>query len=235
MKTWLMTFPEDKPAIDFYSGYARTFGAVVHALAANDPAPDDLSGYAGLLLSGGGDVDPARYGDGGAHEKCYGVSAARDSMELNLIEKFIGAGKPIVGICRGLQILTVYFGGKLHQHVPDVVAEETERHRVPKGFDCLHPVLFDGATRLGSALRGVDEVNSAHHQAMHSDAKPQHLRVAATSPCGITEAAECFDFPAPIIAVQWHPERLPDDHPARARLADFIRGAIEASQQQQQQ
>lgn len=226
-----MTFPEDKPSIEFYSGYAKRFGADVRALAANDPAPEDIAEFDGLLLSGGGDVDPARYGDGGQHEKCYGVSAARDAMELNLIERFIGAGKPIVGICRGLQILTVYFGGKLHQHVPDVVTEGDERHRVPKGFDCFHPVVFDGATQLGSALRGVDAVNSAHHQAMNGASSPQHLRIAATSPCGIVEAAECFDFPAPIIAVQWHPERMPAEHPASERLAEFIRGAIDQPRQ----
>ena len=220
---WLMTYPEDKPSVEFYARFAARFGAEAVPVSANDEPPASLDKFGGLLLSGGGDVEPARYGDETKHEKTYGVSSARDAMELSLIPKFIEAGKPIVGICRGLQILAVYFGGRLQQHVPDVVAENIERHRVPEGYGCFHPVLFDAATNLGDALRGVPETNSAHHQSVDWKFAPRGLRIAASSPAGIIEAVECFDFAAPVIAVQWHPERLAPEHPAAERLADFIR------------
>jgi putative glutamine amidotransferase len=227
MKTWLMTYPEDKPSIEYYARFATRFDADAQPLSANDPRPPDIDGFAGLLLSGGGDVDPASYGDETRHPKTYGVSSARDEMEFDLIGRFIEAGKPIVGICRGLQMLAVYFGGRLHQHVPDIVEDSFERHRAPKGYECFHAVLFDGATRLGHAMRGVDDANSAHHQAIDPRTPPQQLRIAAQSPSGIIEAAECFEHAAPIIAVQWHPERLVPDHPASQVLAEFIRGALE--------
>ena len=221
-----MTFPEDRAALEFYLNFAARFGAQAQPVSATDPQPESIAGFAGLLLTGGGDVDPSLYGDETKHEKTYGVIRARDEMELNLIPKFIDAGKPIVGICRGLQILTVFFGGRLHQHIPDVLDEATERHSKPKGYDCFHGVVFDSSTHLGAALRGVPETNSAHHQALNTDTMPKHLRIAARSLCGIVEAVECFDFAAPIIAVQWHPERLPADHPAAARLAEFLREAV---------
>jgi putative glutamine amidotransferase len=129
----------------------------------------------------------------------------------------------VVGICRGLQILVAHFDGRLIQHVPDRVAEDTERHRVPHGYDAMHGLVVDPATRLGAALAGVTETNSSHHQALDPLWPPQHLRVCATSPAGIVEAVECFDFPAPIVAVQWHPERLATGHPARERLAELLK------------
>lgn len=222
-----MTFPEDKASLTFYVRFAERFGASAQPLSAKDELPEDFDAFSGLLLSGGGDVDPARYGDSPVHGKTYGVNPDRDEMELSLIARFIDAGKPVVGICRGLQILAVHFGGRLHQHLPEVIAEEDERHRLPQGYDCFHPVLFDGATHLGQALRGVPETNSAHHQAMDPRVLPRRLRIAASSPCGIVEAVECFDFSAPVVAVQWHPERLPPGHPAAERLVEFIRGAIQ--------
>ena len=223
-----MTYPEDKPSIEYYAKFAARFDAEAMPVSAGDPRPDDISEFEGLLLSGGGDIEPARYGDETKHPKTYGVSPARDQMEFEHISRFIEAGKPIVGICRGLQILSVFFGGRLIQHVPDLIGEDFERHRAPKGYECFHTVLFDGATKLGTALRGVDDTNSAHHQAVDPKNPPQKLLIASQSPSGIIEAAECFEFPAPIIAVQWHPERLPPDHPASERLASFIRGAIDS-------
>ena len=223
-----MSFPEDSPSLPFYRDWAAGFGAEVETLSAGDPRPGGPGDFGGLILSGGGDVDPKLYDDATRHEKTYGVVRERDEMELDLIARFIEAGKPIAGICRGLQILAVYFGGRLHQHVPDVVNESSEGHRFSKGYGCLHPVRCDPATRLGAALRGVSETNSAHHQAMHPDFPPRHLRVAARSPCGIVEAVECYDFAAPILAVQWHPERLPPDHPAASGLNALLANGLSA-------
>ena len=228
-----MTFPEDRASLEFYVRFAAQFGADAVPFSAGENLPDDLAEFAGLLLSGGGDVEPSRYGDETKHAKTYGVNPARDAMELNLIARFIEAGKPVVGICRGLQILAVHFGGRLHQHVPDLVDESAENHRVPKGYECFHSLQFDATTKLGAALREISETNSAHHQAVNADASMRHLRVASRSPAGIIEAVECFDFAAPIIAVQWHPERLAENHPARENLAGFIRRATKGTESTQ--
>ncbi len=220
-----MIYSGGKPAIEVYSRFASQFGATARPLSANDDLPGTLAEFAGLFLTGGEDVDPSRYGDQTTHPKTQGVSPARDAMELDLIARFVEAGKPVVGICRGLQVLAVHFSGRLHQHIPDILDEQTETHRVP-GRDCVHPVVFDSATQLGAAMQGVSEANSAHHQSVDVRAALSHLRVAARSPAGIVEAVECFEFAAPIIAVQWHPERLAEGHPAKERLAAFIRSRV---------
>ncbi|MFO1491077.1 MAG: gamma-glutamyl-gamma-aminobutyrate hydrolase family protein [Kiritimatiellia bacterium] len=226
MKPWLMTYPEGRSSIEYYRRFAASFGAEVRIPTRGEPPPDPADAFAGLFLPGGGDVEPARYGAEVAHEKTDGISRERDALELDLIPRFIAAGRPVVGICRGLQILVAHFGGRLAQHVPDLVPEAVEVHRVLDGYDASHPLRVDAATRLGSALSGVGETNSSHHQAMDPASPPRLLRIAATSPAGIVEAVECFDFAAPIVAVQWHPERLPDGHPARERLVSFLHGLL---------
>ena len=223
MTPWYMTFPEGRSSVEFYRDFAASFGADVRIPAKNEPPPERLDGFAGLLLTGGGDVMPETYGESHVHPRNAGMKPERDALELNLIPRFIAAGLPVVGICRGLQILVAHFGGRLIQHVPDRVAEDAERHRVSHGYDAMHGLIVDPATRLGAALAGVTETNSSHHQALDLLWPPQHLRVCATSPAGVVEAVECFDFPAPIVAVQWHPERLAPGHPARERLAELLR------------
>ena len=223
MTPWYMTFPEGRSSVEYYRNFAASFGAEVRIPGRNEPPPERLDGFAGLLLSGGGDVLPESYGESHVHPRNAGMKAERDALELNLIPRFIEAGLPVVGICRGLQILVAHFGGRLIQHVPDRVPEATERHRVPDGYDAIHGLVPDPSTRLGAALGGVEETNSSHHQGLDPLWPPQHLRVCATSPSGIVEAVECFDFAAPIVAVQWHPERLAAGHPARDRLASFLK------------
>jgi putative glutamine amidotransferase len=185
------------------------------------PRDVSVSGDA-LLLTGGGDVDPKRYHAKPAPET-DGVDAERDEMECRLIEQFINAGKPVFGVCRGIQILNVALGGKLIQHVPSVL-QESEQHAQVGGRDSLHPISFTQGSRLSDALRGISTVNSSHHQAADPKALGRGLRIIALSGQGIVEAVEGVDLGAPVLAVQWHPERLePRTHAAAAKLLNLMK------------
>ena len=145
-----------------------------------------------LLLPGGGDVEPWRYG---AENTASAVEPGRDEAEFRLLETFLAAGKPILGVCRGLQVINVYFGGTLHQDIPG--------HSQVQGRDRRH-----GSRIAPSILRELYgdalEVNSAHHQAV--DRLGAGLRAVQWGEDGVVEALvhDCF----PILALQWHPERL---------------------------
>lgn len=215
---WLLSYPEDGPSVTYYQRWVRACGAEPVLLDAHYTHPGAPDGFAALLLSGGGDVDPARYGQQ-PHARTYGVLPARDAVEEQLIGEFLARGRPVFGICRGAQILNVVRGGALLQHVPDRVDPEQERHSRQEAYDARHAVAVDAATRLGQALAGVTETNSAHHQAVDPDRLGRDLRIVARSGCGVVEAVEgpgCS-------AVQWHPERLPLEHPASARLRAYWR------------
>ena len=214
--SWLMTFPEDRPSIPVYRNWLRSAGIESILVTPNDPLPD-LKAVEALLLPGGGDVDPARYGQA-RHPDTYGVKPDQDAMEVDLIQRFLALRKPIFGICRGLQVLNVALGGTLIQHVPDVVSDDTERHRQEKSYDSMHALRVTGQSPFSRSLEGATEVNSAHHQAIDPAAVAPSLRVVATSGQGIIEAVEGVGLPSTVCAVQWHPERLPANHPGSAFL-----------------
>ena len=162
--------------------------ALLGAECVRSPQDADL-----LLLPGGGDVHPRFYGRalGGAAD----IDEARDKRELALVDEFLRAGKPVVGICRGLQLLNVYFGGTLHQHILG--------HAQVCGRDHLHVV--HAAPGLLRALYGTRcTVNSAHHQAVET--LGDGLQILACAPDGTVEAIAHESLP--VFAVQWHPERL---------------------------
>jgi putative glutamine amidotransferase len=216
---WLMIHPEDAPSTPVYLAWLEGFGIAADVVAPDGAMDIDATSYGGLLLSGGGDIDPQRYGEPARHAKTYDVDPARDRLEVALIDAFILAGRPIFGICRGQQVLNVAFGGGLIQHVPDALGEAAPEIHSKKGtYDSLHGLVVERGGGVAAALRDVAVVNSAHHQAIDPARLGNGLRVAARSPAGIIEAVECADFKAPIAAVQWHPERLPKEHPAAPLL-----------------
>lgn len=181
-------------------------------------APADLGAFSALLLTGGGDVDAALYRETLA-PATRGVNRDRDELEKNLIEAFLAAGKPVFGICRGIQVLNVARGGKLIQHIPDVLAgRANEEHSQVQRKDSVHPVRFAEGSMLAEVLSGVTEVNSSHHQAVGPEALGKNLRIAAWSGAGIVEAVEGVGFPAPVIGVQWHPERWHQNASAAEKL-----------------
>jgi len=162
------------------------------------------SGCDGVILTGGGDVDPVLYGGDPAHPGLYEVSAVRDSFEIGVLNSCLAARIPVLGICRGLQVANVALGGTL---IPDLAEAGYGTHRPAKGGRCEHRVFLAPGTRLGAAA-GVTEgmAVSSHHQAAGKVGRG--LRVAATSPDGVTEALEAED--GGLLLVQWHPERMED-------------------------
>ncbi len=159
----------------------------------------------GLVLSGGGDVDPARFG-ADAHPATDQVDVARDEGELALLRAALARDLPILGICRGMQLINVAYGGDLHQHVPDVVGHEAHKPRAGVFHD--HTVRCDEGSRLGALLGGRASVPSHHHQAV--GALGAGLVASAFADDGLTEALE--DPARPFcLGVQWHPEEGDDD------------------------
>jgi putative glutamine amidotransferase len=169
----------------------------------------------GLVLTGGGDIEPARFGEA-PHPKTALVSADRDGLEMDLVDRALRDDVPLFGICRGLQVINVALGGSLHQHIPDAVGETVQHAQTEKRHQATHPVkvLAEG-TRLGRIL-GASElaVNSFHHQALKRLGRG--LREVAWAPDGVIEAVEHDDTQRFLVAVQWHPEDLVG-HDAAAR------------------
>lgn len=177
-----------------YAEAVTAFGGVPHGLY----LPEAEAGkYDALILSGGADVEPAFYGQ--ENNACFGIDRARDEAEFRLIEAFRKAGKPILGICRGHQVLNVYFGGTLVQHLP-----AAEQHQWTKTGDSVHETDAEPASFLASLYGTHFAVNSAHHQGI--DRLAEALKTVQTAADGTIEA--CVHKDEPIWSVQWHPERM---------------------------
>ena len=146
-----------------------------------------------LLLPGGGDMEPWRYGQSNTASR--GLEPERDTAELMLLERFTAAGKPVLGICRGIQVINVFFGGTLCQDLPG--------HSAVDGHDSFHTVRTARSPLL-AVCGPLCRVNSAHHQA--ADAPGRGLRAVQWAEDGAVEAV-CHDC-LPVWGVQWHPERL---------------------------
>ena len=193
-------------------------GGIPFVLPVLDPGDASLALLAldGLLLTGGGDVDPARYGAAPVAE-VYGVDRGRDSFEAALVVAAAQAGLPVLGICRGTQILNVALGGTLHQHVPAVSGRD---HCLrDRAHDLVHDVRITGGTLLAevAGASGIG-VNSLHHQAV--DRAGAGLRIVAWSDDGIVEGIESDGF-GRFLGVQWHPELLAG-HAAHERLFTWL-------------
>ena len=220
---WLVSVDRAQPAA------ARRYCSWVERLdiVAVPVSPADrisqLELFDALLLTGGGDIHPDYYGQA-HHATTDGVDSRRDRFEMDLVVEFVKARKPVFGICRGIQLINVAFRGTLIQDVPEWLALTKgveERHHRIGNQDARHAVRWVNSTELAAVLGQVDEVNSAHHQAVAPDGLGTNLRVAAESPAGVIEAVESVGTGSPVIAVQWHPERLPFEHPASQILLRY--------------
>jgi len=172
----------------------------------------------GLILSGGGDVDPARY-FAARNQASDPANPARDDAEFALCTAALAAGLPLLGICRGLQVINVALGGTLHQHLPDVVGHDG--HSPEQGGYGSHEVSVSPGSRLADVLGRTElAVPTHHHQAV--DGLAAGLVATAWTADGIVEAVE-FEQPAGfMIAVQWHPE-VGDDPSLFDGLVDAAR------------
>jgi putative glutamine amidotransferase len=174
----------------------------------------------GLILSGGGDVDPALYGET-ASSTVGGVDAARDRTELILARWALAEKKPIFGICRGLQLLNVACGGALYQDVSQHSGAMQHAYSPNYSHDFLaHTVSITPGSRLATILGAeTAQVNSLHHQACRIVAPV--FSVTAHAPDGIIEALEVAEHPF-ALAVQWHPEALPQMAESKALFGALV-------------
>ena len=161
----------------------------------------------GLLLTGGADVDPVRF-HGQPHPRVYGIDLRRDELEINLVQMAAKAGKPFLGICRGIQVINVALGGTLFTDIADQ-SPNSLRHDwypdTPRDY-LAHSVAIAPGSRLAQILGGeVFEVNSLHHQGLDHLAPP--LRAVAFAPDSLIEGVELPGHPF-AVGVQWHPEWL---------------------------
>lgn len=177
----------------------------------------------GILLLGGEDVAPGRYGEANRH--CERINEARDAFELDLLKEALGRDLPLLAVCRGIQVLAVAMGGTLYQDLPIELRAEGVRsaviHRGPKHTDCTHRVTIEPGTRLARLVgRKAVVVNSHHHQAVRN--VPPRAQVSARATDGTIEAIESLDH-AFVMGVQWHPERWP-----RPSSDAIMKGFLEA-------
>jgi putative glutamine amidotransferase len=178
-----------------------------------------LDALDGLVVTGGKDVDPARYGQE-PHPATDAPRHDRDAWEVALLDGAIARDLPFLGICRGLQVLNVARGGTLIQHLPDVVG--SDRYNLGGGVFATNEVRVDERTRLSELLEraGALSVRSYHHQAV--DRLGEGLAVSARSDDGTVQAVELATA-AFGVAVQWHPEETPDDLRLFAGLVEAAR------------
>lgn len=199
------------PPEDRYPNYfaaLETLGAVgVRVSPETDAAEFD-----GLLLPGGDDIDPSVYGQEPAG--AVDPDPVLDALQLPVVDRFFRAGKTIFGICRGHELLNVYFGGTLIQDLPGKthVWEET------RGGDRVHPVISEPDSWAGALYGERFDVNSAHHQAV--DRIGRGLTVDLRAPDGVVEALHHES--GRVFSVQWHPERMCFAH----RRDDTVDGSV---------
>ena len=179
-----------------YTASVERAGGLPIAIPPVDGSTELLDLLDGLVFTGGSDLGPAMYGQK-PHPETTGVHDARDRTELALIREALRRDMPVLGICRGMQLLNVALGGDLHQHLG------SDTHKGPPGRYTFHEVTVRPGTRLAEILGAGTRTHSCHHQA--PDRLGDGLRVSAYAEDGTVEAVES---PAArfVVGVLWHPE-----------------------------
>jgi len=200
--------PQNLAARERYVKALRERGAEVIVLEPGAAIPADIDG---VLFSGGGDIAPERYGEVDSDRVCENVIPERDELELSLARRALAEDRPILGICRGFQLVNVALGGRLAMDVPGHQAKDDEV--------ITHVVAANGPSKLAE-IAGTDplRVNSRHHQAVTADRLAPGLRATVTHD-GLVEAFES-DRHRWVIGVQWHPERTAEVDAAAVRIFD---------------
>ena len=188
--------PFDVYWVDYAQGIIAAGGVPVFLPLSLDPA-EIIPRLDGILMSGGADIDPKRYG-AEPEPELQSIEPARDEFELKILELVYECELPVAGICRGLQILNVHAGGSLYQDVPP----HSVRDKAPSTR--VHDITTEKGSILEKLYGEKLEVNSLHHQSIKTLGK--NFSASATSNDGIVEGIEHSQLP--IVAVQWHPEML---------------------------
>ncbi len=181
----------------------RAGGAPLIVPALPGAAEEVLGSVDALVVAGGSDVDPGAYG-ADPHPLLGEVRPDRDATELGLVRAALVSGIPVLGVCRGAQVLNVALGGTLHQHLPEVTGVE---HRAGPGVYTTTDVALTPGSRLAEVLGGHAVVSCYHHQAL--DRLGEGLVPVGIAPDGAIEAVELAGA-AWVVGVQWHPEEGED-------------------------
>jgi putative glutamine amidotransferase len=182
----------------------------------------------GILIPGGVDVDPGVFGET-PHERLGRIDPARDRVEIQLVKWAVEDGKPVLGLCRGLQVINVALGGTLYQDLDAEYPNAIKHDYFPTyGFSrnhLAHEVAVQAGSRMRHALTGASvPVNSMHHQGIKVLASA--LVASATAPDGLIEAVESPNADRFIVGVQWHPEVFELSEPSTGVLfRDFVEAA----------
>ncbi len=209
---------------EYVASVRRAGGQPVLITPGIDGVDDLLGRLDGLLLAGGGDLDPALH-DGGTHETIYAQCPERDRDELALVHFVLERDTPTLAICRGSQVLNVALGGSLHLHLPDLVDGTVQHRDEPAALrGDPAPLPHEVTVESGSLIAKVMETTSVapmswHHQAV--DRLGDGLRIVARAPDGTVEATEHESHPW-LVSVQWHPELTADADPTQQRLFDRL-------------
>lgn len=190
------------------------------------PPEEALAPFSGLLLAGGGDLEPARYG-AGPHPQVYGAHGERDEAELALVATALRKRMPTLAICRGLQVLNVASGGTLHQHLPDIEGMHVHGHPVT-GESVFHDVKVASGSRLAEAS-GSETLTCTSHHHQGVDRLGTGLVPTAWSEDGLVEGIEPESEDAWVVGVQWHPEMTAADDPDQQSLFDGFVAQARAS------
>ncbi len=202
------------PAV--YADAVRLAGGIPVLIQPGDPRLGELfARLDGLIISGGDDVDPVRYG-GQNHPKVFNINQERDEFEIALTHRIVETQFPTLCICRGAQVLNVALGGTLIEHIPDE-PYDTLNHQSVSGTPIhYHPVTISPESRLAGIIDATDlHLETWHHQSIRAVAPP--LTAVAFAPDGIVEGVEMPDHRW-LFGVQWHPERAAATDPAQLRL-----------------
>jgi putative glutamine amidotransferase len=187
---------------DYVHAVERAGGRALLVPPSDDGLDETLDALDGVIFSGGSDLDPETYGED-AHPETFGVHPERDRAELALLERALERDMPVLGICRGSQVLNVALGGDLHQHLPEVVGHEEHKHN-PPGVFADHDVTIEPGTKLAEVFgAATTDVKSHHHQGFRR--LGEGLIEAARAEDGSIEAVEDPDRRF-ALGVLWHPE-----------------------------
>jgi putative glutamine amidotransferase len=186
---------------DYVHAVERAGGRPLLVPPSSEGVDETLDAVDALIFSGGSDLGPENYG-AEPHPETFGVHPERDAAELALVTRALERDMPVLGICRGIQVLNVARGGDLNQHVPDIVGNDRHKHN-PPGVFSDHDVKIEAGTKLASLFGGKTDVKSHHHQSIRRVG--EGLVESAHADDGTIEAVE---DPAKRFAlgVLWHPE-----------------------------
>ena len=188
----------------------------IQMVTASDAGKGLGADFDGILFTGGEDVDPGFYGERIKYDNVH-ADRSRDEFEFGLLAEGLKSGLPILGICRGIQLINVKFGGTLYQDLKSETALERDHKQAGSRSATTHPVtITDPDSLLYSFIQGSCMVNSLHHQAIKRLGRG--LKATAHSDDELYEAIELADNYPFFLAVQWHPEELVGEHPEQLKI-----------------